>query len=145
MNLRGEITTDWADGTYTFRLTVAGAIELEQKCDAPIAVISARLQSGAYRVSDLRETIRLGLIGGGKSPVEALTVVRNYVDERPLAESWAVARLVMGGLMFGFEEAPLGKAEAAPTTAPEPPPASTPQPFIRPSPFSDIEDLMQPI
>ena len=60
MNLRGEITTDWADGTYTFRLTLAGAIELESKCDSPIALIHARLVSGSYKISDVRETIRPG-------------------------------------------------------------------------------------
>jgi hypothetical protein len=124
-NLKAEYTTDWADGTYTFRLTVPGAIELEQKCDAPFAVVNHRLQSGTYKIEDIRQTIRLGLIGGGKKPEEALRLVRQYVEERPLAESWQVARLIAGALMFGFEVAPLGKAEAAPQA---PQSASTPPP-----------------
>lgn len=113
---------DWADGIYTFRLTLPGALELEQKCDAAIAVIANRLNSGAYRVADVRETIRIGLIGGGEKPDAALRLVRAYVDARPLSESWQIARIIMGGLMFGFVEAPL----AAAGPAPESPPASTP-------------------
>lgn len=139
-NLKAEYTTDWADGTHTFRLTVPGAMELEQKCDAPFAVVNHRLQSGTYKVADVRETIRIGLIGGGKTPVAALQLVRTYVDERPLAESWQVARFIAGALMFGFEIEPLnvegdpaGKAEAAPAASPV---ASTPPTFTAPPPSS---------
>lgn len=123
MNHSGAVELDFGDETYSFRLTVTGAIELETKCDAPIAVIIGRVNQGAYKLNDLRETIRLGLIGGGMKPVEALKLVRSYVDERPLAESVPIARAILFGLMFGFAESPL--AEAA-TEQPESPSASTP-------------------
>jgi hypothetical protein len=141
MNLRGETSLDWADGTYSFRLSLAGAIELEDKCDAPIAVIHARLIGGAYKVSDVRETIRIGLIGGGLDPAKALNLVRTYVDERPLSESWVIARLVMGGLLYGFEAHPInppGPAAKAENRNASTPPAST-----KISPFSGLEDLLE--
>lgn len=129
-NVQGQVALDFGDGTYTFRLTVNGAIELEQKCDAPFTVVLNRLAAGAYKINDVREVIRLGLIGGGLDPTKALKVVRQYVDDRPIAESWPVARAVLMGLMFGFEAEPLGdtasgEAEAA---TPESPNASTPPP-----------------
>ena len=138
MNLRGETTLDWADGTYCFRLTLAGAIELESKCDAPIAIIHHRLAAGAYKITDVKETIRLGLIGGGADPVKAMQLVRDYVEARPLAESWIIARTIMGGLFYGFEQHPINPPEAAPPKAANPS-ASTPPPSTRHSPFSDLE------
>lgn len=143
MNLRGETSLDWADGTYSFRLSLAGAIELEEKCDAPIAVIHARLIGGAYKISDVRETIRIGLIGGGMDPVKALNLVRKYVDDRPLAESWIIARVIMGGLFHGFEAHPINPPK--PAAKEERPNASTPPASIRPSPFSGLEDLLEPL
>jgi len=141
-NLKAELTTDWADGTYTFRLTPTLAIELEQKCDAPFAVIHHRLQTGTYKIADVRETIRLGLIGGGKTPVESLRLTRQYVDERPFAESWQIARLISGALMFGFEVEPLGKAEAAPKDqSASTPPISTATPPS--SPGSRLRPLVE--
>jgi len=135
-NLQGDVALEWADGTYSFRLTVNGAIELEQKCEAAIAVIAARIQSGVYSVADVRETIRIGLIGGGLKPEKAARLVKIYVDERPLAESHAVARVVIGGLMFGFEAAPF--AQAAPAESPS---ASSPTRSTAPQPFAGLEDF----
>lgn len=127
MNLKGEVTTAWADGEYTFRLTVAGAIELEEKCDAPFAVIFHRLNTSTFKINDVLETIRLGLIGGGTVPTAAKTLVDRYVE--PLSESLPVARLVIAGVMFGFEAHPLGNVPAAPETKLESPNVSTPPPF----------------
>jgi hypothetical protein len=119
---------------------LAGAIELEQKCDSPIAIINARLVSGSYKVTDVRETIRIGLIGGGMDPAKALGLIRTYVDDRPLAESWIMARVIMGGLFYGFEEAPLNPPQAA---ADQPSPSvSTPPQSTKPSLFAGLEDML---
>lgn len=117
MNHKGEVATDWGDGTHTFRLTYPGLIELEEKCGAPIADIIDRVNGGRYSITDIRETIRIALVGGGKGPAEALRLVRTYVDERigiiGLAEHFPIARLILLGVAFGFAESPLsGKAVA---------------------------------
>jgi len=139
-NVQATVTMDWGDGTYTFRLTVTGAIELEEKCDAPFMVVHQRLAANAYKVSDVRETVRLGLIGGGMEPAKALGLVRKYVDDRPITENWLVARAVLGGLLFGFEAEPLGNQEAAPATAPNvsTPPPSTERPRSSESPLRSL-------
>ncbi len=51
-------------------------LELQEKCDAGPAQIVARLEGGTWRVQDLRETLRLGLIGGGMTPTDAMVKVR---------------------------------------------------------------------
>lgn len=130
-NLKAEVTAPWGDGEHTFRLTVPCLIELEQKCDAPFMVVLHRLGSGTYKINDVRETVRLALIGGGKTPTEALKLVKNYLDDRPpLEDSLKIARLALMGVLFGFEVEPLdtggpseGNGQAAPMTGH---PASTP-------------------
>jgi hypothetical protein len=147
-NRQAQVDLDFGDNTYTFRVTVTGAIELESKCDAPFATVYKRLMSGDWKITDIRETIRLGLIGGGMKPAEALVLVRRYVDERPLAENILTAQAVLGGLMFGFaEEAkeqeddpPAGKAEATPMVVPSAStsPASMEQPRSWESPLKPL-------
>lgn len=85
MSSDGSVSLAWADGDYRFRLPIGQLRELQDKCGAGPQEIYSRLMDGTWRVDDLRETIRLGLIGGGVDPVRALALVRNYVDppERP--------------------------------------------------------------
>lgn len=129
MNNQGEVTVTWGDGDYCFRLTVTGLIELEEKCSAPFATVWKRVNLGEFGIADVRETIRLALIGGGKDPAEALKLVRRYIDDRfnvvGVAEHVNLARLILSGVMFGFQSAPLGNGEAV-EVAPQS--ASTPLP-----------------
>ena len=111
MSHKGDVTTEWADGTYTFRLTVAGILELEDKCGAGIAVIAARLISGTYSASDILEVMRIGLIGGGTSAVDAKKLVDRYA--LPMVENWPIAKAVIGGAMYGFEVSPIPKQTPA--------------------------------
>lgn len=138
MNNQGEVTAAWGDGEHGFKLSVAGIFELEEKCAAPFAVIFSRVNGGAYGLADLSETLRLGLIGGGKTPVEAKKLVDRYIF--PLAESAPVARLVLMGAMFGFEASPVGKGEAAPMETASTS-ASTP-PNLPEQPASLVSDRM---
>lgn len=126
MNNHGRLETDWADGTYSFRLSINGAIELEQKCNAPFAEIVERVNAGKWSISDVRETIRLGLIGGGTEPVAALNMVRAYVDDMPsgLAPNAAIALLILLGAMYGFNASPSKAAPEADRV--ESPDVSTP-------------------
>lgn len=135
-NLAAEVVLDWADGTYMFRLPVNQLIELEEKCSAPFTVVYSRLTEGRYSITDVRETIRLALIGGGLEPTEAVKLVRRYVDERPKASNLPFARAALAATLFGFEVEPLGNPEAAPNPSVSTPPEST-----RPPQSSEISAL----
>lgn len=130
MNYKGEITAPWGDGEHLFKLTVAGLLELEEKTKSPFATVFARVTAGGYGMADISETIRLGLIGGGKSPIEAKKLVDRYL--LPLSESAPVARLALMGVMFGFEASPPGKDEAAPMADPTPTTATDPSASLPP-------------
>lgn len=118
MNRHGATDLDWADGTYTFRLGLSEIEELERKCDLSIFEIVRRMAPEVRRArsTDIIEVIRLGLIGGGTTPVDALAKVRKYVDERPLDENRDTAyAIVLAGLMRVHSsdlEKPSGEAEA---------------------------------
>lgn len=111
MSRSGKITLSWGDGEYIFRLRIGELIELQEKCDAGPAFILERLATNRWMVNDIRETLRLGLIGGGLKPAQALTLIKRYVDERPLQENIGHAYAIIGAAIVGAEDEPLGKLE----------------------------------
>lgn len=118
MSRDASVSFDWADKTYTFRLGIGEIRELQEKCDAGPAFIFRRITDGAWRVDDLVQTIRLGLIGGGMKPIEALKLSREYAEKRPLSESVTPATLILAAALYGAGgEEPLGKSQAAPEEA----------------------------
>lgn len=120
-----RVTLDWGDGEHVFRLAFAQLMELQEKTDAGPLELYQRLGSGRWRVQDLRETIRLGLIGGGTDPAKAVVLVRRYVEQRPLAESVPVALDILTAAIAVPEDAAPGKAPAEEGTGASQPPPST--------------------
>lgn len=106
MSSDGSITITWADGDHVFRTRLGEWREIQDKCGAGLVEILDRLQTAKWKVDDIREPIRLGLIGGGMIPTRALGLVRRYVDERPLAESLPVALTVLMAAIVGVPEDP---------------------------------------
>lgn len=104
MSRDASITLDWADGSYHFRLAWGELAELQEKCDAGPFVILNRLSSGTWKVHDISQTIRLGLIGGGLKPAEALKLTRKYVEERPPMENLVHAQVILSAGLMGAPE-----------------------------------------
>lgn len=104
MSRDASIDLTWADGDYRFRLAWGQLIELQEKCDAGPFVILNRLQAGTWRVQDISNVIRLGLIGGGMKPVDALKLVRTYVEERPPMENVLTAQAILSAGVAGAPE-----------------------------------------
>lgn len=113
MSRDAAVTFTWADGDYTFRLKLGQLRELQEKCNAGPAELYNRCVDQRWRIDDLRETIRLGLIGGGTSPEKAITLINRYFDERPLAENIIPATTILGACLIGTPDEPPGKAQAA--------------------------------
>lgn len=114
----GEITTFWADGEHTFRLAIRQMRELQEKTGVGPYKVLERLRDHDWRVDEIREVIRLGLIGGGMSPADAYRLVVRYVDEyeTPLLEHIPVAMNVLMAPMLGTPEPPGKRAPAKPMT-----------------------------
>lgn len=115
MRPHGSVELAYGDGTYTFRLGISEIDELEAKTDTSVFLLYAATGTELpyIKFKACRETIRLGLIGGGMSPVDAMALVARYADERPMTESVAAAnqilkaafRQVHGALKSGEAEA----------------------------------------
>lgn len=110
MSADASITEPWGDGEYRFRLAIGQLRELQDKTGVGPPELFFRLGSSTWRVDDIRETIRLGLIGGGMTPVHALTRIIQYVDARPLMENVGIATRIIGAALVGDQEdRPRGK------------------------------------
>ncbi|PTQ13730.1 hypothetical protein CLG96_00140 [Sphingomonas oleivorans] len=131
-----EIELEFADGDYLFALRIPQLAELQEKCKAGIFTIYGRVLKGRYVFEgeivglaheadayshDLYETIRLGLIGGGRGlvdgqavkvgPQEARRLMERYVHPAPLREAWSIAAAILSAKIEGY--APPKKAEPA--------------------------------
>ncbi|MFD2679031.1 tail tube GTA-gp10-like protein [Camelimonas lactis] len=112
-NRNGVVETDFGDGPHRFRLAMGELEELQEKTGVGPFVLMQRFISGEWRVGDVRETVRLGLIGGGMEPLAALRLVRRYVDEK----NWwishtALAKVIMMAALAGAPEELPGKGDA---------------------------------
>lgn len=132
----GAIELDFGGAERTFRLGLGEIEELEDKAGLGLFRIMDALspQTRGVRVKVISETLRIGLIGGGMLPAEALALVRRYCDERPLTESLLIAYAVVvagvtrvnGTVMTKAGNDSPGEAPAAETDAPTSPPSTEP-------------------
>lgn len=140
-NAACTVTADWGDGNYTFCLNLGQLEELKEKtgCGPEELMsrlmvlpsdqggIAASIRHGLLRPgpNDIREIVRLGLIGGGMEPVKALALVLRYVDARPRAENYAPAFIILSAVINGCpddlakkSDAPQDETETEKTAAP---------------------------
>jgi hypothetical protein len=127
MSRNGSIDLEWADGgPYTFRLAIGQLRELQETINKPRVKLGAPFIGPATLYNmlvcrdawlhEVREVMRLGLIGGGTSPEDARDLVQRYVEERPLAESSVHAALVLGAALFGTPEEELDEGKEMPAS-----------------------------
>lgn len=134
--MEGFLDEQFGGEICRFALPIGQLRELQGKCDAGPATILTRLVTkqaalatmpapkdakeasimqvlhllgGDWRVDDIRETVRLGLIGGGKTPSEAFTLVARYVDARPPLENLPLAAAILLSALVGPEDDQVGK------------------------------------
>jgi hypothetical protein len=118
----GTIRLSWGGDERPFRLSFKELREIQELCTLPNdklvsgpLAIALRLGDGTWRVQDIRETLRLGLIGGGMKDAKATALVRRHVEEyeEPLAEHALHARAIIFAALTGAREDPAGKSDAA--------------------------------
>jgi hypothetical protein len=121
------VTAEFADGEYRFWLPLPQMVALERACgDTSILTIEERLRAavgqdgeayvflggGGAMLADIRETIRLALIGGSHGmvggeeievgPIRAKQLVDEYVcPARPMSEGVVLAWRILYALVFG--------------------------------------------
>lgn len=129
MAKKAEVELFFGDGSYLFRFGLKQLEEHDEKC-GPLGEVFARVlrgrgkmpdgtpvsmsHLGGYRHVDLRETVRLALIGGGQGSVneqpvkvdavKARVLVERYFDGRPMEENWKLAAAILEATCVGYEE-----------------------------------------
>ncbi len=98
----------------TFQLRFGEAAELERVCGAGIGAIMVRLATHQFYTSDIRETLRLGLQGGGASEPEATALIMGNVDTKRLVEYLELAADTIGAYVNGIPDDIKKKAAPSP-------------------------------
>lgn len=126
--MQTSIDLEFADGVYTFKLGLAQIEEIENKCGCGLGEVFSRVLAGRFendgeffghpaharwKMVDLIETIRQGLLGGGlKANIDGVDVtvsgaranelIRNYVADRPKSEAWSLAAAILTAAIEGY-------------------------------------------
>lgn len=97
-------TAFFGDKERPFTLTDELVVELETTTGTGIGVLFQRFMGQAFKLADLSEVIRLGLIGGGANPEEAARLVSSYARNRPVAEVLPLATTILAARWLGADE-----------------------------------------
>lgn len=108
----------FGDEHYNFAFEWDQALEWEEKYPGRSLFITFTNmhRNGVYLLGDIKEIIRLALIGGGTRPVDALRLVERYVEKRPLSENMTLALMILEAAFFGADT-PAPDAEPLTETA----------------------------
>lgn len=98
-------TAFYGDAERTFALSPELVMELERKVGRGIGGLSRALFAGDFRLAEITEIIRLGLIGGATDPEEASALVAAYTAAQPIMESYALAVEILNARMLGATDA----------------------------------------
>lgn len=115
------IFRDLGGKQHKFELTLGNIRDLERVAGAGVGAIWNRIISAEFRIDDLRETIKQGLIGGGLSGLDAEAAVRAFVDKAPIKTYYQLAfdivkSIVDGDVQEKNEAAPAAGENEAPAT-----------------------------
>jgi hypothetical protein len=129
MSRSGKIRLVFGDGPHDFFLSIDGLEELQEKTGFGPEELYRRLGDGTWRSPRcIREPLRIGLVGGGMSSIDALVLVERYAGPGALIEVKTTAQAVIAASLIGApdEDDPPGEPEAGTQTplAPASPTAS---------------------
>jgi hypothetical protein len=143
MSADGSVVIEWGGEEYKFRLAIGEMRELYELVNRPRVAIGApvvgpmelltSLQGGNGWPSEVREIIRLGLIGGGMKTDRALVLIKRFVDPPGmlLAAEVVAYKVLLSALTPSETDEPVGKPgpadnEAATSTGSASPPSTAP-------------------
>lgn len=108
----------WPGGDHPFRLGLGELRAVQDKCDAGPELILQRIRMGIWKVDDLFEVLRFGLIGGGMDRSAATKLVQDTFDRTPLLEFKVPALAILAFALIQPEDDPVGEPSPAGETTP---------------------------
>ena len=102
----------WPGGEHNFKLNIGELRALQKNCDAGPEEILNRLRLGTWRVDDLIQTLRLGLIGSGEmTDKEAGPFVLGLFDQHPKVDFKLPALAILATSLLGEADDEVGEPE----------------------------------
>lgn len=91
----------WPGGEHEFKLAAIGQLKaLEQSRDSGPFEIYKRLADGTFRMDDILEVVRLGLVGGGMDSGEARKKVNGALDIAGLDAMRVIAIRILNNTLW---------------------------------------------
>jgi hypothetical protein len=114
MSADGSVDLFFGDDKYRFRLAIGQFRELQEKVNARRVAIGATaigpqtllglVRAGDVWPDDLRDILRLGLVGGGMKQAEAHRLLSNNFDDKPPMEHSQIAFLTLLAGLVGVPD-----------------------------------------
>lgn len=99
-----DVVAEWAGKERLFRLTVGAAFDLEEATGEALGTIFIRVVSGHWKLPYVYETLRITLIAGGMSVVDAKRLMDRHFEDQPFLESATLAGRILTDAMAGVED-----------------------------------------
>lgn len=126
MSRDGSVELQWAGDVRRFRLGIDELLALQEKRDSGPFEIALRLRSNTWRLQDVQETIRLGLLGAEVEPKAAKELVETQVvPGKLMINAFVALAILLAALEGDGVEQPKKKPPAAASPGGSPPPPST--------------------
>ena len=104
----------FGDGYYNFSLKIGQLQTLQEKTGLGAFALLNKFYNQEWFVSELKETIRLGLIGGGNQPKLAYDLTEEYVIEGYLLDHVPLAIGIIQVALSGVEDEPIDDDQEEP-------------------------------
>lgn len=112
-----RVTVEIGEGEFECELRLGELEALQSKIGLGPEKILERIQNREWFTDEVRQIIRLGLIGGGMSQTEALALINRNIVPGYLLEYIPVAMTILYAALIGVEDDPPGESMAV--TEPE--------------------------
>ena len=109
--MHNRVELNWVGGTHMFALNIGELRSLQINRDSGPEEIMLALNDGSWRVDDLWDILRFGLIGGGMKPQEADTLVADLFTKYGLLAFKLPAQAVLAAALAGVDGDQVGEPE----------------------------------
>jgi hypothetical protein len=98
------IRRPFAGAERSFDLRIGEITALEARCGAGVYGVLQRLATHQAYAVDIRETVRLGLKGGGMTDKDSTELIQTEMDGSPLSEFLPLAADILNAVINGLPE-----------------------------------------
>ena len=115
MSRSARVRAFFGDQDYDFALLIGQCVELQELTDCGLGECLTRIEQ--LRVKEIKEVIRLGLVGGGMDKQAAFRLTERHVVAGELGACGSTAFQIVAAAITGVEDEPLGESKGDGTSA----------------------------